>query len=65
MQTFAKVVGVILLLAGIVLLGTWILMLVLGAVHTVFVAVPALSFGKSFIINMALGILGNVFGGRK
>lgn len=70
--TFVKTAGsagaVVLLLLSVVLvvgyaLAGWLVMLLLGALHhSVWEAVPALGFGPSVIVAVALGFISSLFG---
>lgn len=58
-------VGVLLVLVPIVVaicfVNTWVLMLLVGAVHSFGFGVPALSFWQSFIAMIALWFVGSFF----
>lgn len=55
--------GVLLLIAvfvGSFLFGTWILMLLLGAVHSFIPVVPALGFLQTALVSLLLSIVGGL-----
>ncbi|MEV4971976.1 hypothetical protein [Streptomyces scopuliridis] len=64
--TGATIAGTCLGILAAVPLEAWLLMLVLGAVHSVAAAVPAVGFGTALLfvlgLNMLTGYLRRVFG---
>lgn len=58
-KTWAEVIGGCLAVLAVPFVEAWLLMLVLGAVHSVIAAVPAVGFWTAFLLfiglNMAVG----------
>jgi heme/copper-type cytochrome/quinol oxidase subunit 1 len=65
----AAAVGIILLILGLwfafAALQAWIVMLILGALHTYFDSIPALGFWPVFFIMWLLNIIGGLFRGNR
>lgn len=47
-------VALLIVIPGIVLLSGWLLMLAFGILHSIFVSVPLLSFGKGCLLAIAI-----------